>query len=266
MPKHGQKHKKETIEKIRISNTGKKFSPERCKAIASALRQEPDERMLEKLKVLWDLRFLNPTVVMREVNVKRRVYKRWFKQYCSVQQVKFMPVDLEVDELKKIIELAKQNVYIGDIANAVDRNKKQIHALLRKMNFKANTRSPSAYQCTVSSLEKIVSEFLNEAGIDFTQQFVLGAFFFDFHIVNSNVLIEVHGDYWHCNPAVYIDGPVNEMHRRMMRRDFCKRDYARKMGFKRLVVWERDLNVARVATLNALVTKIKEIVNAKCND
>ena len=60
-------------------------------------------------------------------------------------------------------------------------------------------------------------------------QFPLGNFFFDARIQNTNVLIEVNGDYWHCNPKVYVNGPINEMQKAHIRRDFAKKAYASKM-------------------------------------
>lgn len=54
-----------------------------------------------------------------------------------------------------------------------------------------------------SNLETKISETLNHLSIPYTTQFPLGGKLFDFRITNTNILIEVNGDYWHCNPNLY---------------------------------------------------------------
>lgn len=54
-----------------------------------------------------------------------------------------------------------------------------------------------------SKLETNISEVLNDLSISYTTQYPLKGKLFDFRISNTNILIEVNGDYWHCNPKKY---------------------------------------------------------------
>jgi len=48
-----------------------------------------------------------------------------------------------------------------------------------------------------------MKEILTSLNIPFEHQFRLGNHLFDFYILNTNILIEVDGDYWHANPKKY---------------------------------------------------------------
>ena len=65
---------------------------------------------------------------------------------------------------------------------------------------------------------------------------------FDF-IISDNVLLEVHGDYWHGNPAIYggKKRPLNERQRYKQTRDAEKRILATQKGYKLFYIWETDI-------------------------
>ncbi len=214
--------------------------------------------MLARLHELWALRGLNPKVIQDALGLSTRVYLRALREHCTVEQVKFMPSDMLADELKLLVELASQSVFVGTIAKKLDRGRKQVSDCIKRLGMTPCTKDPNRWSSTISKLELSVVEALKARGFAVEQQYVVGNFVFDARITGTNVLIEVHGDYWHCNPRVYTTGPINDTQRKMRMRDFCKRDTAKKFGFKRLVVWEADLR----RNFSEAITRLKGWIEA----
>lgn len=74
---------------------------------------------------------------------------------------------------------------------------------------------------------------------------------FDF-FVGPNILIEVHGDYWHCNPNKYPNGPINERQQYKIVRDLEKKS-AISTTHKLLVIWEEEINNDDYSSLQELL-------------
>jgi len=254
-----KKHSEETKKKIALGNTGQIFSEKRKSAISKALKERSETpELIEKLVYLWSFGCLNPKVIRDICNIGGTLYKRLKLEHCKIPQIKFLPSDLYPEELIKIKELGQQGVYIKDIAKITQRGWKQIKEILIKNGITPNTKLPNAYMCTISKPERIVGEWLENQGFEITRQFLVDSFYFDFHVKNTNILIEVHGDYWHCNPSVYVNGPINDWQRKSIRRDFCKRDKAKQLGYHRLVIWEKDIKESFEVIMNSTKEKIND--------
>lgn len=96
-----------------------------------------------------------------------------------------------------------------------------------------------------SKLEEKFAEILDTLNIEYEQQYRLkenktnGVF--DFKIKNRNILIEVDGDFWHCNPKVFptLIHPVQE---RNIKNDLRKNKLAIDLSYKLIRIWEYDIN------------------------
>jgi len=98
-----------------------------------------------------------------------------------------------------------------------------------------------------SSLESKVSEILNLLSVSYTTQFPISGKIFDFKINNTNILIEVNGDYWHCNPIKYkinervkFPGGLKKVED-IWKKDSDKKNKAEKQGYKVIYIWEDDI-------------------------
>jgi G:T-mismatch repair DNA endonuclease (very short patch repair protein) len=98
-----------------------------------------------------------------------------------------------------------------------------------------------------SSLESKISEVLNFLSISHTTQFLIKGKIFDFKISNTNILIEVNGDYWHCNPKKYkvdesvkFPGGVKRVID-IWKKDENKKSKAEKEGYKVIYIWEDEI-------------------------
>lgn len=108
-----------------------------------------------------------------------------------------------------------------------------------------------------SKLETVISESLNNLSIGYTTQYPLGGKLFDFKISNTNILIEVNGDYWHCNPTIYqinenikLPGGYKKVSD-IWKKDEIKRKIAEKKGYKVVYIWEEEIKKSN--DINSLV-------------
>ena len=94
----------------------------------------------------------------------------------------------------------------------------------------------------MNKLEKKVGEYLTELGIDYTFQFFINedgvCKSYDFKINNTNLILEVHGDYWHggngVNTHVFnVDDNIQN--------DKLKTEIANRRGYEVVVVWESEI-------------------------
>ena len=71
---------------------------------------------------------------------------------------------------------------------------------------------------------------------------------FDAHIVGTNILIEINGDYWHANPLLYHGGDlINYPGRKILvdeiwAKDARKRELAEMYGYRVVSIWESTIN------------------------
>lgn len=64
----------------------------------------------------------------------------------------------------------------------------------------------------------------------------------DFYLPQYNLIIECYGDYWHCNPLKYPNGPINEQQILSVEKDKFKMDIYNQYNYNLLIIWELDIN------------------------
>jgi len=84
-----------------------------------------------------------------------------------------------------------------------------------------------------------MKEILNELTISFEHQFRLGNHLYDFHISNTNILIEVDGDYYHGNPEIFDDLTENQLIQKL--KDAQNTRLAKTNNFVLLRFWQNDI-------------------------
>jgi hypothetical protein len=98
-----------------------------------------------------------------------------------------------------------------------------------------------------SKLEDLIEQSLSNIGIDFKRQKFVNGLSYDFHITNTNFLIEVNGDYWHANPKFYFSGEtINycgglRLVDEVWSKDLDKHQNALKYDYKVIYLWEWDI-------------------------
>lgn len=116
-----------------------------------------------------------------------------------------------------------------------------------RCNGVAQTRRMAEQSPT--TIETEVYSVLSEMGIAFEPQCVVDYYLVDAFLLDLGVIVEVQGDYFHCNPSVYPDGPINDLQRNSIRRDKIKLGYFKKLGYPVIQLWEKDIRSEGVRAL-----------------
>lgn len=95
-----------------------------------------------------------------------------------------------------------------------------------------------------SKLEKTFANILELLDIEYKQFFYVKDIksFYDFYIPKLNLIIEVDGDFWHCNPNSKFAVPQYDSQKKNLIRDKEKEQWVLNNGYKFLRFWEDDIN------------------------
>lgn len=91
-------------------------------------------------------------------------------------------------------------------------------------------------------IEQFIIDLLDEYKIEYIYNEKLGPYLPDFQIKDTKIILEVQGDYFHCNPFVYPDGPEDEIQIRHVLKDYYKKCYFLSRGYEIIEIWELDIN------------------------
>lgn len=100
-----------------------------------------------------------------------------------------------------------------------------------------------------TKIEREVWQALEALGIRFERERKVGTYLVDAWLPTLNAVIEVQGDFWHCNPAVYPDGPICAIQRNTTARDQKRLATLTGQGFRVIELWERDINACGALAL-----------------
>lgn len=89
-----------------------------------------------------------------------------------------------------------------------------------------------------TAIERMVEGWLQESGVVFSTQTLVGYYIVDFLVGRS--VIETFGDYWHGNPNQY--DVLDQMQRTNRGRDRAKDTFLRNHGYRLLTLWETNLH------------------------
>lgn len=138
--------------------------------------------------------------------------------------------------------MAKKSLYSKLVSKAVAKQKIAANPELAKMKKKKKIQKmANKMSKKMTEPERIFSEMMNELEVLFEVQKIIENKIFDFYIPSKNMIVEVHGDYWHSNPLIYEEKDLNKIQIRNQRNDIFKDILAKGRGYNIEVVWEHDL-------------------------
>jgi very-short-patch-repair endonuclease len=120
--------------------------------------------------------------------------------------------------------------------------------LLKKMSETRLKWMRENSKVKTSKLENKFMELLNEIGyvqdIDYIHNHLVTNIktFFDFYIPNKKVIIEVDGDFYHCNPDTKYSIPEYEIQKKNLSNDKRKNSWCYNHNIVLLRYWEKDIN------------------------
>lgn len=106
-----------------------------------------------------------------------------------------------------------------------------------------------------SNLEIKFKNILNELSINYIFQYPICGYMFDFYLKDFDIIIEIDGDFWHCNPNIH-PTPIYESQKLTIKNDIHKNNICLKSGIKLIRIWEDDIN----HNLDEVVNKLKNII------
>ncbi len=104
-------------------------------------------------------------------------------------------------------------------------------------------RNEKCLKYRISKPEIKIAKILDSLNIEYKSQFYLNKSYFDFYIPEYNMLIEVDGNYYHCNPRIYVNGPVNEWQKGKIDNDNRKNRIAEDNGYRLIRIWEDEIDI-----------------------
>jgi very-short-patch-repair endonuclease len=163
---------------------------------------------------------------------------------------------------KSLKGVPKSEEHIKNIAESANKRweseeerEKQSHRLIKRL-IKNNHRNKK------TKLEIKIQEILESFGLvenkDFKYQHQVSSAIFDFFILKSNILIEVDGDFHHCNPNSIHSVPIYPIQIKTVGNDIRKNRIAQNNNFKLIRFWESDIN----NNIDQIIAQIKEIILA----
>lgn len=113
-----------------------------------------------------------------------------------------------------------------------------------------------------SSLETKISECLDRLNISYTRQFYIGRKIYDIKLLNSDIILEINGDFWHGNPKIYketdiLNHPFNKTTaKNLWIKDEKKRILAEKKGYKIIYIWEKEIKENKNNLMSLILEKL----------
>ena len=221
-PNYGKPRSEETKKKISENNKGKHNHSEKIrKRISTAhkgkkLSEETKKRMSEARKgknnPLYG-KHLSEEVKKKISNTMKGKHNAFGYRHSA--------------KTKKRIS----NIMKGKHHSEVTKQKIRESMILRIQNYSGH------YKNTKPELK--MKDILNFLNIPFKHQFRLGNHLFDFHILNTNILIEVDGDYYHGNPKKF--SKLNKIQIENKQRDIKHNKIAKTNNFILLRFWQDDI-------------------------
>lgn len=120
---------------------------------------------------------------------------------------------------------------------------RKTEAAVRRRADNLGLLTPKGYTSTTP--EKIVASVLDSLDVNYQKEPRIKThktkthFYKPDFLLDNNLVIEVQGDYWHCNPNVY-SVPINNMQTKSKEKDRTKKQWYLDNNYTLLEIWESD--------------------------
>lgn len=110
-----------------------------------------------------------------------------------------------------------------------DESRKRAAKQIRKMPF------------TLTKPHVTICELLESMDVDYEVEHPTEYYSIDIYLTEYNLMIEIMGDFWHCNPLLY-DCPKQKVQVQRIPKDYMKHDYiVKNYNVEILYLWETDI-------------------------
>ena len=113
--------------------------------------------------------------------------------------------------------------------------------MTKKIKKQKKKRQKKSYKPTISKVEKEFGTWVEkEFKIKLKKQFKIGCKFYDSLIENTNIILELDGDFWHCNPDLFPEGPKYATQKKNTLNDKIKNKLALNKGYSLIRICPLD--------------------------
>lgn len=220
---------------------------------------------LQKVVDLNQKNYTDTEISFLKQNISKMTYKQMADSLGRTTMgiaAKCSNLGIIPEEYKKRIKLKKEQILFilencmnytdNDLALKFNVSETAIRDVRKKYGIKKTGNEVSG----PTYIEKIVKSVLENLNIDFIYNEYIGPYKPDFFISSKKLIIEVQGDYYHCNPYLYKTGPKDDVQIKHVLRDYYKKCYFLSRGYILLEVWEHEIN----KDIDKVIEKIKTAV------
>lgn len=210
--RHLQTHEIRTCEVCGKEFEAKKKVPQRFCSISCQHEWQKSKVGIDNVRFQGEVRkcdWCDKEIVVGKSNLDRFSY-----HFCSskCRQLWYSAVYSQTDEWKDI-------------------SRKRATRILSEYKFDTNTKP-----------QVIINNLLDEMNIKYINEYNMKYYAMDNYLQDYNLSIEVMGDYWHTNPLIYKDSPINEMQQKRVTADKRKHTYVYNYyNHEILYLWESDI-------------------------
>ena len=111
----------------------------------------------------------------------------------------------------------------------------------------------------------MATQIINEIKLKYNgeKEYLVNKYSFDFRY--KNILVEINGDYWHCNPKLYkpfeFNKVVGKYAHEIWKKDKSKKKVAEDKGYLVYIIWEYDYRKNPKETLDKCLSFIHDNVS-----
>lgn len=136
----------------------------------------------------------------------------------------------------------RSEYYVGDKSSTINRVITNEMREKMKIQMIKNSRSADRFN---SKIQLTINDVLDDLQVVYEREYVIKYYAVDNYLVDTNLIIEVMGDYWHVNPLRYNENkyPISENQASWIHRDKIKHSYIKNHNnVEILYLWEHDIN------------------------
>jgi len=272
-PFFGKYHSEESRKKMSLVHKGKHSSPktEFKKGMAPWNKgKSPSKESIEKRrKTIKERYYSNPEARLesRRKNSERSK-KTWANpEYRKKQTESHIKYFSNPEARKRQSEIIKRLKLLNDTRfKKGHKVSEEIKQKLREHTLRMYESGSFPKQINTKIEKKIKKEFLKRGykeGVDFIHQFkFMNKFSCDFCFPKQKLIIEADGDFWHCNPKIYPNGPTHPHQIKGIKKDKSKKAYITKVdngSWTYLPIWESEIK----KDVSKCVDRVEEILTKK---
>lgn len=135
----------------------------------------------------------------------------------------------------------RSKYYIGDKSSQLNSHLSDEHKKRMRTAFIEWSKSSDRFE---SKIQLAINSVLDSFGIRYEREYQIGYYAIDNFLIDSGLMIEVMGDYWHASPLKYsYYQTLNTVQKRDVRKDKSKHTYIKNLcGVEPLYIWEDDVD------------------------